>query len=102
MATANPRDRMVVFRLTKDEYAFLQKECAAALGSTLSDYIRSELLSAIQSKLKRTRDFQRLEHNLTRLDERIVQLLGLLAPGSDHGKARLGTAKEDLSSNEFF
>ena len=43
------RDRLVVFRLTKEEYRLLQLACAAAGRRSVSDFTRSELLSIVQS-----------------------------------------------------
>jgi hypothetical protein len=45
MTSANQRNRIVMFRLTQDEYNSLKSACAAAGGRNLSDYTRSELLA---------------------------------------------------------
>jgi hypothetical protein len=43
------RDRLVVFRLTKEEYRLLQAACTAAGRRSVSEFTRSELLSIVQS-----------------------------------------------------
>lgn len=49
MPSLNSRNRIVVFRLTQDEYNSLKSACIAAGGRNLSDYTRSELLTLVQS-----------------------------------------------------
>src|SRR5690242_15856387 len=44
-----PRNRIVVFRLTEEEYECLKSACSLSGGRTLSDYTRSELLSIVHS-----------------------------------------------------
>lgn len=43
------RNRMVIFRLTQEEYDSLKSACLAANGRSISDYMRSELLALAQS-----------------------------------------------------
>ena len=47
MVTTHPRNRMVVFRLTQEEYRRLQDACSAQGGRNVSDFTRSELLARI-------------------------------------------------------
>jgi hypothetical protein len=49
MASFNQRNRIVVFRLTQDEYNTLKSACVAAGGRNMSDFTRSELLALVQS-----------------------------------------------------
>ena len=44
MTVLKRRDRIVVFRLTRDEYKLLEKACSATGARNLSDYTRRELL----------------------------------------------------------
>ncbi|HLJ17598.1 MAG TPA: hypothetical protein VKV15_24090 [Bryobacteraceae bacterium] len=49
MTVLKPRNRVVIFRLTQDEYVTLQSACASQGGRSLSEFARSRLLSAIDS-----------------------------------------------------
>jgi hypothetical protein len=49
MSSSLRRDRLVVFRLTQEEYRMLQAACAAAGRRSVSDFTRAELLSIVQS-----------------------------------------------------
>ena len=46
MAVTNPRNRILIFRLTQDEYLALQ--AASAGARSLSDFARSKLLNALE------------------------------------------------------
>lgn len=50
MVTSQPRNRMVVFRLTQEEYRKLQAACSAQGGRNVSDFTRSELLARIEDE----------------------------------------------------
>ncbi|MBV9764458.1 MAG: hypothetical protein JOZ48_06390 [Acidobacteriaceae bacterium] len=50
MPRVKPRNRIVVFRVTEEEYNSLLTACALSGGRSLSDYARSELLSTITSE----------------------------------------------------
>jgi len=49
MPFLHQRNRIVVFRLSQDEYDRLRAACAAAGGRNLSDFTRSELLTLVQT-----------------------------------------------------
>ena len=49
MASNLRRDRLVVFRLTKEEYRLLKSACVAAGRRSISEFTRAELLSIVQS-----------------------------------------------------
>lgn len=42
--TSKPRNRVVVFRLSQEEYRSLQEACSRAGARNLSDFTRSEVL----------------------------------------------------------
>ena len=46
--TSKPRNRVVVFRLSQEEYRMLTEACERAGGRNLSDFTRSELLECLQ------------------------------------------------------
>jgi hypothetical protein len=47
--SANIRDRIVVFRLTQDEYRSLKEACDSRGARNLSDFTRSEVLATLQA-----------------------------------------------------
>jgi len=47
--TSKPRNRVVVFRLSQDEYRSLQEACAQAGARSLSDFTRSEVLECVNA-----------------------------------------------------
>ena len=49
MAVLKRRDRIVVFRLTQEEYKRLSKACSSTGARNLSDYTRRELLEKAAS-----------------------------------------------------
>jgi hypothetical protein len=49
MASLHQRNRIVVFRLSQEEYNSLRSACVAAGGRNLSDFTRSELLTVVQT-----------------------------------------------------
>ncbi len=70
MTVLKRRDRIVVFRLTREEYKRLQKACSATGARNLSDFTRSRLLkSAAPGK-----DRDRIEARLSGVDKRLEEL----------------------------
>ena len=79
------RNRMVVFRLTEDEYESLRAACASAGARNLSDYTRSGLLALwhtdpltglVQRQLADVSEkLGRLEDSVTQLAEEIADEL---------------------------
>lgn len=49
MPSLHQRNRMVIFRVTQEEYSSLMSACAAAGSRSLSDFTRSELLTMRQA-----------------------------------------------------
>jgi hypothetical protein len=50
MSSENPRNRLVVFRVTQDELVSLKAACAEKGGRNLSDFTRSELFTFLHSQ----------------------------------------------------
>ena len=81
MPLAKPRDRVVVFRLTEDEYTALKNACSERGERSLSAFTRSTLLSgARHDSLHDTLDtrFSALEDRLMELKKSLEQLYRLL------------------------
>jgi hypothetical protein len=76
------RNRIVVFRLSQEEYTRLRSACAAAGGRNLSDFTRTELLAAVQTDgrgaaierrfLEMERKLDDLHTLIQRLSERVA------------------------------
>jgi len=49
MPSTTPRDRIVLFRLTQEEYQLLRDASAASGARSISDFTRSEILSVVQA-----------------------------------------------------
>ena len=70
MTVLKRRDRIVVFRLTQEEYKRLQKACSATGARNLSDFTRKELLDKAMSM----RRDDRLEVRLTGFESSLSEL----------------------------
>lgn len=64
------RDRIVVFRLTQDEYKRLEKACSSTGARNLSDYTRRELLDGARAHPPGVH----LEGRLFTFDKRLAEL----------------------------
>lgn len=70
---ANPRNRVVVFRLSRDEYRVLKDACCARGARNISDFTRSALLGHL--------DFDRfaaIEQRICELQSVVTHLTQLL------------------------
>jgi hypothetical protein len=74
MALLKRRDRMVVFRLTQEEYKRLLKACARTGARNLSDYTRAQLLDRAATK----GIGEGIETRLSRFDRRLSELEAML------------------------
>lgn len=85
MTALKPRNRVVVFRVTQDEYNCLKSACATAGGRNLSEFTRSELLTFIQTDSLGgviQRRFSDLEQKLAELQLSLQTLARLVQNGS--------------------
>ena len=77
MPVLKPRNRVVVFRLTQDEYQELKTVSSVRGARNISDFARSELLNAIGHDRLSAVDRRLL--NLESTLQRVAQLLEELA-----------------------
>jgi hypothetical protein len=88
MPSLHQRNRIVVFRLSQDEYDRLRAACNAAGGRTLSDFTRSELLTLVQTGNGGSileRKFVEIDRKLNTLQTMIKQVSERIAsPNGDH------------------
>jgi hypothetical protein len=68
MAVNNPRNRILIFRLTQEEYQRLQE--ASSGSRSLSEFARAKLMGALGS--------DPLDVQLTELNTRVARLANLL------------------------
>ena len=76
--TGDPRNRVVFFRLTQDEYSKLKEVSTRNGARNLSDFMRSELLAYIHSGTITEhlhRRFDSLEQRIEELQSTTVSLL---------------------------
>jgi hypothetical protein len=71
------RNRIVVFRLTEDEYEFLRGACHTAGGRNLSDFTRSEVLTRLASAPE-IANFSALDQRLEEMQAQLQSVLALL------------------------
>jgi len=76
--TSQPRNRVVVFRLSQDEYRLLQEACQRAGARSLSEFTRSEVLECLDSGTfsgHLARRFAALERQMAAVQSQLNQLL---------------------------
>lgn len=78
MSTQKLRNRMVVFRLTQEEYDNLKEICSERGGRTLSDFTRSELMNLLGSESRMERCFTDVRERLSELQDAVSQLTFLV------------------------
>jgi len=74
---AKPRTRVVVFRVSQDEFGRLRDACALRGARTLSDFTRSELLDHLETEARDDRlgkFFREIEHRMTALQSEVANL----------------------------
>ena len=77
--TSKPRNRIVVFRLSQDEYRLLKEACDRCGARNLSDFTRTEVLEFLQSGAISDHlncRFTSLEQQLAVLQSQFIDLLG--------------------------
>ena len=67
MAALKRRDRIVVFRLTQDEYKRLRRACTRTGARNLSDYTRDQLLAKNAAA-------DQIEGRLNRFDKKLAEV----------------------------
>jgi hypothetical protein len=84
MSSENPRNRLVVFRVTQDELVSLKAACAEKGGRNLSDFTGSELFTFLHSQSPEfliQRKLDDIERQLSRMQMDIREQYCSLAGG---------------------
>lgn len=68
------RSRIVMFRVSPDEYVSLRSTCLAANCRSISDYMRAELLNPVHSEPSGPA----IESRFSEIDQRLGELLNLV------------------------
>ena len=68
MAICKRRDHAIVFRVTTEEHLQLQKACESSGSRNLSEFVRMELLSRVQSRMAARTSLAVLEKRLADLE----------------------------------
>ena len=77
MSALHPRSRVVLFRLTQEEYESLKQACLDQGGRNLSEFTRSALFSAVRGGFgdaTGARQYREIESRLAEL-QRLVEKL---------------------------
>jgi hypothetical protein len=107
MSVLHPRNRLVNFRLSEDEFERLKSSCAIQGARSVSDFARTAVLERMQDGVhhgsSETRVHQ-LDHKVSELELRVGQLLNLIhATGqSSNGSSSLGEMRtSELPTTEL-
>jgi hypothetical protein len=86
MPALHQRNRLVIFRVTPEEYSSLMSACAASGSRSLSDYTRSELLAMRPADSPASL----LERRIVEIDRKLNGLHTLIEQMTDTMTARNG------------
>ena len=82
MSVLRPRNRLVNFRLSEDEFEKLRDCCALFGARSISDFARSSVLSRLeqnpQQESKANSRISHLDYKVSELESRVGQLLQLV------------------------
>jgi hypothetical protein len=73
MAISKPRNRVVLFRLTQEEFNEVQQACAAGAARSVSDYARARILG-----MSETPSLATMEHRIGELTRAVAHLTKLV------------------------
>ena len=74
MPITKPRNRVVLFRITQEEFEQVQQACAESSARSVSDYARERILTARRPASASTKIETRLDE-LSRAVERLTSLV---------------------------
>lgn len=83
MSVLRPRNRLVNFRLSEDEFERLRTSCAESGARSISDFARSSVLDRLEEvsaggASPTLPQLANLDHKVTDLESRVTQLIQLL------------------------
>ena len=80
MSILKPRNRLINFRLTEEEFGALHEACKQQGARSVSDFARAAVLAQVEQPAAGS-ELIRIEEALHSLDARLTHLTGLLQPG---------------------
>jgi hypothetical protein len=79
MSVFHPRNRLVNFRLSEEEFSKLRDNCAAHECRSISDFARQAVLDKLEQGPGAKPDkLRNLDGKVTQLEQRVSELLGIL------------------------
>ncbi|MEO8098510.1 MAG: hypothetical protein ABI811_12480 [Acidobacteriota bacterium] len=101
MAITKPRNRVVLFRLTQEEYDRLQDACSTGGARSVSDYARARILGISEGAPSMAQVESRLDE-LTRAVDRLSHAVGRAVERNDEpAPRRAEAASGGYSSTPF-
>ena len=88
MAISKPRNRVVLFRLTQDEFSQIQQACENGAARSVSDYARTRILGLASSEAPSLAHVEKKLADLSRAVESLTHLI----EGASAGRAEAATA----------
>ncbi len=96
MSVLRPRNRLVNFRLSEDEFDQLKIHCSQSGARSVSDFARSSVLQRMQDLPDRLDSqpsyLRQLDNKVAQLELRVGQLLNLLQGTSSTSVVEAGAA----------
>ena len=97
MSVLRPRNRLVNFRLSEDEFERLKASCALQGARSVSDFARSAVLDRMETGAPPThapapRQFQ-MDNRISELESQVGQLLNLISVTGLSSGAMMESAK---------
>ena len=83
MAIVKRRDRIVVFRLTQEEYKRLEKACDRTGARNLSEYTRRELLETARTEASIERRLSEVQTAISQINQTLRRLVDDPKPVAD-------------------
>ena len=111
MAITKPRNRVVLFRLTEDEYDYLQHACEAGQARSISDFARSRILGQHVSDAQKSApgdgsslespSLDGLEQRLDQIQAAVEHLTQMVLSGGQPRKSAATVGGPVLRGNEM-
>ena len=89
MASLHTRNRIVVFRLSQEEYNNLRSACVAAGSRSLSDFTRSELMTMVRTDGRSSA----IERKFVEIDRKLDEVYSFIK----HASGRIASPEPSLA-----
>jgi len=100
MSVLRPRNRLVNFRLSEDEFEMLRESCGRFGARSISDFARSSVLARLEEDPEAKTRLSSLDNKVVELETRVSQLLKLVdATGTSAQTSLFGMARAVETAN---